>query len=329
MKSIRRQEVEAPFLFLAALRLICLAAVIFQGSFQAQASEDIQGRIDAGGRARKYLLHVPSKSPESKSALVIALHGDAGSGAQMRAISGMNDVADSRGFYVVYPTGSGWANLPPYSWNAGTCCGYAQNAQVDDVGFILKLIDDIGQRYPIDPARVYAAGISNGGMMAHRLACEASGRIAAVAVVSGTLGVSSCTPAHPRAIVMFHGTQDNYIPYAGGHGSMEINGRADPSVETVVSFWARVNRCEAMPRNERQGRILKTAYSACADSASVVLYTLEGEGHAWPGGKKGWALGQAPSQLLSASRMMWEFFAEHPAASDGESATHIQRRLIK
>ncbi len=238
----------------------------------------------------------------------------------MRKISGMNAVADREGFFVAYPDGTGWGALPPYSWNAQTCCGYAQNAKVDDTGFIRQLIDQLLKQYPIDPAKIYAAGISNGGMMTHRLACELSDRIAAVAVVSGALTVPSCSPQRPVAVLMFHGTEDHYVPYAGGEGSLESRGRTDPPAETVAAFWVANNRCSPQPELTRSGKVQRAAYAHCAQSAEVVLYTLEGEGHAWPGGKRGWRFGQQPTQAISANDLIEAFFAAHPLAPT-ETAT--------
>lgn len=288
----------------------CSAALLIASAAPVYAKQDVRGGLIVGGRKRTYLLHVPEKQPIAAPApLVILLHGDAGSGAQARNISGMNAIADREGFFVAYPNGAGWANLPPYSWNAQTCCGYAQNANTDDTGFIRQLISQLIRQYPIDPARIYAAGISNGGMMAHRLACELSSQLAAVAVVSGALTVASCSPQRPVPILMFHGTEDPVVPYEGGRGSGQSSGRIDPSAETAASFWASKNRCQAGPELTRSGKILRTAYSLCEGSSEVVLYALEGEGHAWPGGNRGWRFGQAPSQDISASELMWKFFS--------------------
>lgn len=239
------------------------------------------------------------------------LHGDAGNPRSLQRISEMDRVADRHGFFVVYPEGSGWLGWPPRSWNAGNCCGYARNAGVDDVAFLRALIAQLLRTHPIDPARVYAAGISNGGMMAHRLACELSDRLAAIAVVSGTLAVERCSPSRPLPLLMIHGTADRYVPYEGGRGALAKDQRTDRAVADVASWWAARNGCDPAPRHEERGRIRQQAYEGCAEAADVLLYTLQGGGHAWPGGLRGWRFGKTPATELPASEVIWEFFSRH------------------
>ena len=227
--------------------LVFVSALYGRG-VEAAAGVDRAGTISVEGRVRRYLLHVPPRSREAAAApLVIVLHGDAGSAREAQRITGMDAVADRHGFFVAYPEGSGWADLPPRSWNAGTCCGYARNARVDDVQYLRALIAHLLKTQPIDPQRVYATGISNGGMMAHRLGCELSDRIAAIAPVAAALAVPSCAPQRPVPILMFHGTADRAVPYDGGRGSAEPDGRMDPAAAAVASFWAAHNRCASTP----------------------------------------------------------------------------------
>ena len=261
--------------------------------------------------ARRYLLHEPANATKPAS-LVIVLHGDGGSAKEARHVSQMDSVADREGFLAAYPQGSGWMNLPPLSWNAGYCCGYAAHAKVDDVSFISALIDDVARQVPLDPGRVYATGISNGGMMAYRLGCELSGKIAAIAPVAGALDIAAPSPKEPVSLVVFHGTADAMVLYQGGKSPADSNGRVDASVAETVKRWAAFDGCTSSSRQRQQGRVLIEEYENCAGQSGIAVYTIDQASHAWPGGKRGWLFGAAPAQDISASEVMWRFFRRHP-----------------
>jgi polyhydroxybutyrate depolymerase len=137
----------------------------------------------------------------------------------MVAFTGLNEKADEAGFLAVYPNGTG--EKRSLTWNGGNCCGYAVENQVDDVGFVRALLDDLEKVVTVDPSRVYATGISNGAIMAYRLASELSDRIAAVAPVAGPMGTATCSPRRPVSVMHFHGTDDQFAPCrrAGGRGA--------------------------------------------------------------------------------------------------------------
>jgi len=147
---------------------------------------DYEQSLTFGGRERRYLLHLP---PSIRGAqplpLVIVLHGGANTPEMAERMSGMSPKADSAGFIVAYPQGTTTPNDQLYTWNAGTCCGYALDNNVDDVGFIRALIEQLQAEYSIDPKRIFVNGISNGGMMAYRLGCELSDKLAAIAPIAG------------------------------------------------------------------------------------------------------------------------------------------------
>ncbi len=301
-----------------ALRPLALVFALLTVGWGARPEEPAGAAIEtlaADGRTRRYLLHVPPGVAAQPRPLVIVLHADAGSAGGARRLSGMDAKADAAGFLVAYPEGAGWMDRHPRSWNAGACCGYAQAAQTDDVAFIRALIDHVSARHPVDPRRVYATGISNGAMMAYRLACELSDRISAIAPVAGALSVAGCAPEEPVSVVMFHGTADRYIRYAGGPSLAADDPRADPSVADAVAFWVRHNGCRAEPQTARRGAIERAAYGGCRQGSAVVLYTVHGGGHAWPGGAAGWRFGDRPTQELSATDAMWDLFAEHAKSS--------------
>ena len=167
--------------------------------------------LKVGGQNRSYLVHVPAKyDGKTPVPVVLALHGAAMNGPMMAVFCGLNPKADAAGFIAVYPSGTGAG--PLLLWNAG---GFADKDRPDDVAFIRALLDDLGSVAKVDPKRVYATGMSNGGMMCYRLAAELSDRIAAVAPVAGTMAIAKASPKRPVPVMHFHGTADALIPFDG------------------------------------------------------------------------------------------------------------------
>jgi len=280
---------------------------------QKTARADHRETLISDRRRRVTMIHQPPWSTESGlRPVVIVLHGHGDSAQRIRRISGMDAVADREGFFVAYPNGTGWGGLPPLSWNAGRCCGYAMERGVDDVAFRRSLIQQLIQHYPIDSHRVYVAGISNGGMMAYRLGCELSESIAAIATVAGALTTASCSPTHPISALIIHGTADHYVRYDGGASLLSRDARVDPPVSRAVSLWVEHNGCRASPQRSAHGPIVQETYAGGRDGTEVILYTIDGGGHAWPGGRRGWWLGDAPTTEWSAADAMCEFFLRHP-----------------
>jgi polyhydroxybutyrate depolymerase len=224
------------------------------------------------------------------------------------AISQWNRVADENGFIVVYPEGTGFG---PKSWEM---TGSETPSHMPDVIFISQLIDKLEASYNIDNARIYANGMSNGGGMAFVLSCTLSDRIAAVGMVSAGLdpGWNWCTDDRPVPVIAFHGTADPVCLYNGGWS--KLAGGAFPSVPGFMANWSRRNRCGPNPiASTIAANVTRLRYTDCADNAGVVLYTIKGEGHQWPGGKRvaaEWMLGRY-SQSIDATRQMWAFFREH------------------
>ena len=147
--------------------------------------------LEHDGRTRSYLVHVPPKyDPKRPTPVVLAFHGGGQQRLeQMVRFCGLNEKADKEGFIAVYPNGTGRLEQM-LTWNGGNCCGYAMWNNVDDVGFTRALLDDLAKVANVDAKRVFATGISNGGIMCYRLASELSDRIAAIAPVSGTMGTA-------------------------------------------------------------------------------------------------------------------------------------------
>jgi polyhydroxybutyrate depolymerase len=209
----------------------------------------------------------------------------------------MSALADEAGFIVVYPQALG----DPPTWHVGPLAGGA-----NDLEFLSDLIDDLASRYPIDPRRVYATGISNGGGMVDRLGCGLADRLAAIASVSGAyLFWEDCHPSRPLPVLAFHGTGDEIVPYEG-------EGRVLPSVRTWAAAWASRDGCRSGPETVlRAGAVTGERWSACPGSAEVVLYTIEAGGHWWPGAD--FLPGaNRPTDEIDATATMWAFFQAHP-----------------
>jgi polyhydroxybutyrate depolymerase len=259
--------------------------------------------LQSGGLTRMYRVHVPpSYDPSFATPVVLNFHGYVEAAEAQIVLTDMNPHADANGYIVVYPSGTG---LVP-SWNAGACCGDAMNFHVDDIGFIRAMIARLETDLCVDTHRIYATGFSNGGMISHRLACEMSDIIAAVAPVAGTLVTEPCNPTRPMPVMHFHGTADPLVPF-GGNPALGM-----PPVVQMMQTWAERDRCA----QETQTMYLAgdsscARYPGCAGGAEVVLCIVDGGGHTWPGGFQVPELGKT-SIDLDATAMMWDFFTRHP-----------------
>ncbi len=266
------------------------------------------GWFVSSGQQREYLLYVPRSYDRSKpTALVISLHGAGMWGAAQKETSQWNRVADEHGFIVVYPSGEGGGG--PRVWHEGGGAGPSR-----DVRFISELIDTLEARYNIDPRMIYANGLSNGGGMSFALSCTLSDRIAAVGMVAAAqlLPFSWCTDHRPVPMIAFHGTADRAVPYKGGFSWVAPD--RFPSIPAFTANWARRNRCGTNPVDSVVATdVTRLEYTKCADDAAVVLYTINGGGHTWPGGKPlpVWFVGPT-SRSIDATSRMWEFFRAHP-----------------
>lgn len=258
--------------------------------------------IRSGGIDRTYFLHLPAGYDRSPTPLIVNFHGFSSFDTQQRDFTGMNDTADQDGFAVVYPQGTG----APAGWNAGACCGTAVTAGIDDVTFTADLLDAVEQQLCVDPRRVYATGFSNGGFLSHRLACEMSDRIAAVAPVSGVMGIDTCEPGRPMPVIDMHGTADAVVPYGGSAALGFV------SVATTMNGWADRDGCTGDPVTTfQQGDATCQAWQTCEGGAEVELCTIDGGGHTWPGGTVPVVLGKTSRDLI-ANDQMWDFFTRHP-----------------
>lgn len=279
------------------------------------------GSLSFNGTDRTYILHVPPQhNGRTALPLVIMFHGGFGSAENAERDYGWPEAADAHGFYAVFPQGLG--NIP--TWNAEHCCGYSLLNKVDDVGFIRKLVAELAKTIPLDAKRIFATGMSNGGMLCHRLGAEAADVFAAIAPVAGALGgqvdqnspvVVPPTPNNPISVIIFHGTDDQNVLFNGGASKSPVaSGRIDLSVHDAVQFWIAANQTASTPQAESiaGGTVNKSFYSKSGTFAEVVLYAVSGQGHAWPGGNLPFAGADVPSTAISATETIWQFFETHP-----------------
>ena len=272
-----------------------------------------------GGVERSYLVRTPGsfKHRNRKVPLVLVLHGGGGNAANAEKMTGFTDKARKEGFIVVYPEGTGRFNGMLLTWNAGHCCGFAMNNQVDDVGFIAALLDRLIKDYPVDSNRVYVTGISNGGMMTHRLGVELSSRFAAIAPVAATIFGDEKKSAHPVSAIMLNGLLDESVPPQGGSPGGRFPDAWDgtptkPAMEQAA-FWAETNGCAAIPVTSDLPSYLLTQYR-CPANRAVEIYLIKDNGHAWPGGQKGRPRGDTPSSSVNGTDLIWEFFSSKERA---------------
>ncbi|NOX55045.1 MAG: hypothetical protein GXP27_11540, partial [Planctomycetes bacterium] len=232
--------------------LSTIAMTLLLGPFGQLEPGDTVRSLTVDGRERTYLVHVPPSYDGTKPFPVILIfHGGGSNARQMVRFCGLNEKADQAGFLAVYPNGTGRRERM-LTWNAGNCCGYARWHNVDDVKFVRVLLKDLGKIAKIDPKRVYATGMSNGGMMAYRLASELSEMIAAIAPVSGPMGTEKCHPNRPVSVIHFHGTEDLFAPFEGGRGRRSISQTEFYSVEHSIRAWVKANGCPEAPVVENE-----------------------------------------------------------------------------
>jgi len=215
---------------------------------------------------------------------------------------------------MVFPNGySAFPSGILATWNAGACCGGAVEQNSDDSGFIRAVVEDVSRKLNINRKRLYSTGMSNGGLMSYRLACELSGVFAAIAPVAGTDNTYSCNPVKPVAVVHFHAMNDDHVPFYGGKGSGSKVDVEFKSVPDTIKKWVAQNSCSPMPKRTLtvDGAYCDT-YLYCQDGAQVKLCVTSTGGHSWPGAPHGRS--SPPSQAISANDIMWEFF-NRPLAS--------------
>lgn len=276
---------------------------------------DYTFKINHDGQARMYRVHVPAKyNPAQAAPILFALHGGGGSMEYQANDTnyGLITFSERKGIVIVFPNGTSKLQSGMLAtWNAGKCCGGARDNNVDDVGFIRQIVTHLTRQMNVDRGRIYSTGMSNGGLMSYRLACEMSDVFAGIAAVAGTDNTRTCYPAKPVSILHIHAKNDSMVLFNGGAGPDSRHKEAVTdftSVPDTVAKWVRINGCPATPRRtlEKDGAYCDV-YAPCKENTQVQLCVTERGGHSWPGGTT--RRGKEPaSHAISANEVMWEFF---------------------
>jgi polyhydroxybutyrate depolymerase len=254
----------------------------------ASSSPDITLDLDG----RPFRLHVPAAAAGAvgaagKAPLVVLLHGYTSSGAEAEEYFQLTAESDRRGFLYAIPDGTINREDKRF-WNATPACCDFFGSGVDDSGYLIRLVDTVAARYPVDPARVYFVGHSNGGFMALRMACDHADRVTAVVSLAGaaTADPAQCQPARPVSVLQIHGTSDRTIRYEGS----AIGGRRYPSAEGTVALWRGLDGCadradRSGPRLDLDSRLtgpettVTAWHDGCRGGARAELWSIEEGGH--------------------------------------------------
>ena len=297
-----------------------------------QPGQDVIYHTNINGQDRQYTVYVPSTyDKETPTELIFVFHGGGSNNVNIENSVGYNEQAESGGFLVVYPLGSAEnaSSTEPKnqkaSWNGGPVTGgYAYGQKVDDVKFVRKIVSEISNKYNIDSGKIFATGISMGGMLTYRLACEASDVFSAIAPVGSVLAIpfDDCKPLLPVSIIHFHGTADKFVPYNGGDSSSSLPkilvvGGPYPSVADTITKFKTLNHTSAKAQEVyNYGDTSCNLYQTNNKQGEIELCTIQGGGHNWPGTNSdlgillGYILGKV-SQDVSATERSIEFFDEH------------------
>lgn len=297
---------------------VFVGVAVVSGYLVRGRSDDKRGSIRVDGRERTYSLHVPPEYDGTEAVpLLLALHGRLGTGSGEERLTHLDKVSDEHDFLAAYPDGL------DRSWADGRGGTPADRQQVDDVKFLSALVHELQSKYKIDHTRVYATGMSNGGFMSGRLACELADQIAAVAIVGASLSAEEaggCHPAQPVSVLIVQGTADPVVPFAGGPlgdgGARGVVLSHDAAVQRFVT----ANRCGESAKTEHIADLAGdgtsidvTMYGPCADGSEVRGYVVNGGGHTWPGGMQylpAMFVGKT-TRNLDGSEVIWEFLSRH------------------
>ena len=251
---------------------------------------DAPGELMFGGLPRTYQVYVPA-GLDHPAGLVVNLHGAGMTGSEQAALTNYNAVADQYGFVVAYPDGI------DFSWADGRGASVPDRQGVDDVGFLVAVVDRLSRDYGIPPGRVFATGMSAGAFMATRLACERADLISAIAPVAGSLGASfPCAPSRSVSVLELHGTADPVVPFDGGT-MLGRGGYSDiVAPPAMAQRWRELDRCPAPVEDAPVGAVHRLTATGCADGTEVVFLQVDGGGHTWP---------------ADASQASAQFFAAH------------------
>lgn len=289
--------------------------VLLSCCFQGFSQENMELIHD--GLTRTYIQYIPN-NVQSPAPVVLNLHGYTNNADFQMGYSGMNAVADEHGFIVIYPQGTPDA-LGINHWNA-----WLAEDDVDDMGFLLAILDELEANYDADPTRMYSCGFSNGGIMSYTLACRQSERFAAVASVAGTMNpdiYDTCVPSRSFPVMHVHGSLDLIVPVNGTALGELTDFGALKSLDETLYFWVNFNaECTSESSSDLPNTsfldlcsVSKTVYAACNDDVQCWRYDVNGGGHSWPGAFPLVVVGNT-NQDIDASSEIWDFFSLHTLA---------------
>ncbi len=277
-------------------------------------------KITWDGDERNYFVHFPSRE-KMKQAVPILFHLHGGGGIAQRTpgltFGRFNELADRDGFIVVYP------NAIEKNWNDGRKSADVKSwkEDIDDVGFIMAIIDELKTKYKIDEQKIFTTGMSNGGFMSGRLVCDRADVFRGAAILTAQISkdyLPLCKPSQPTAILVMNGTEDKIVPYDGGQITVFRKTRGDiVSTDEFIKFWKNNNNCTSkkttvnLPNKMDDGTTVSIEeYSNCADRGALKLYKINGGGHTWPGGRQ--YLGEKwigkTSREINACEVIWDYF---------------------
>ena len=286
------------------LALFAVTAAIFAAPRLIPQADPGLRALESDGRTRTYVVRHPEKTKaDQKLPVLIVLHGGGGSAKNAEEMTQLTPFAAKNNFNVVYANGTGARRSPFLTWNSGNCCDYAYERRVDDIDFISKMIDALVKDENADPQRIYVTGMSNGGMMTHRVGVELSDKVAAIAPVAAL----NCDlkAGSPVPILMIHGDADQHVLIGGGKTTKGVESeRVDLSMAEGVKWWLKRNGNDSEAASTLQGILTLTTYSG---KFPVHTAVIAGEGHTWPGGQAWRNAADQPTQQVSANQLIWDF----------------------
>lgn len=289
-----------------------------------QTSGDETFTIRWNGLNRRYIVHAPrSYDGRTRLPVVVMLHGAGGTGAGAMEETGWAQKADEANFLAVFPDAtppdpstSAQFLTNPQIWNDGSGRGHAGRRDIDDVGFVNFMLDDLSNRFRVDENRIFVTGFSNGASMTFRVGAELSSRVAAIAPVSGHFWLNISKLDHPVSMIFLTGTEDPLNPINGGEVRLPWGTTENkPPIKESIVKWVKLLECPSEPKiiQDKDG-VKAFAYGPGREGSEVLFHTIEGLGHTWPGGKS-----LLPERLvgkttdkIKATDAIWNFFQNHP-----------------
>ncbi len=269
--------------------------------------------VRVGTTNRTFLLHLPPAAATRRVPLVFMFHGHTGNADVAQRSSRMNAVADSLGMAIAYADGSGRVHGIGLSWNVGTCCGWAQQHNVDEIAFIDTIRAALVRSGRIDSTAIFAAGFSAGGMLALKVACQRAGVVRAVADLAGAMPNEPCTATAPIGVLLVRGDDDDDL--REDHATQKAEG-APPyatSLDSAAAFWERENHCTgrdvSVVRRPPRVQVRTRIATGCVAGGAVRIVSIPDHPHAWPGGHSTWWFGQKPTPDVNGSALVLGFFA--------------------